>query len=258
MKIILDRTIKMHFKLICGFEPDDTYEDTKSGDEDTKSGDEDTGFNDDGIFKHYFLPMYGSPCYDKVVFGFEYGRVNSLYSSETFVYNGHLCFTTAKPPNEIVEELRTKYPGKQINNYAMIQDVYTSHYTSADVVFGYWVDTSNLMDHTDEGENLYEKLSDLTWKDDGVDGAQLIDTSSGHNIPGQATFIIGKRIGKLPSTETIDECVHLEEALSKKYYTCPLPDKDALEEYVKKINPGLKLHRLPVLTLVQNMCYCCT
>uniref|UniRef100_A0A6C0J609 Uncharacterized protein n=1 Tax=viral metagenome TaxID=1070528 RepID=A0A6C0J609_9ZZZZ len=151
--------------------------------------------------------------------------------------------------------MKELYPDQMWMEFALIQNVYTSHYTNASIYHGYYVHIGQY-DIDILSDSLYQYKSD-------IEGLEFIETGGGHNIKHESnlSFFIGIKIIDLVETEDMDDCHLLAKQLSS-VYNIPqgFPTKEALQ---KELLSKYKTKELTVIgkcrTITwQNMCYCCT
>src|SRR5205814_4568518 len=93
-------------------------------------------------FNKYSLPMYGNSTKGEVFIGYEYDRINGLYDIPRTT-DSCLQLSSKKVPGEIKKQFKELYPDSKPKTYALIQNVYTSHYADGKIMFGYWVNVAN-------------------------------------------------------------------------------------------------------------------
>jgi len=200
-------------------------------------------------FQKYTLPMYGAPDGgDDEFIGFEYGRIYGLYDNLHYAYDGSLKLTNCSVPSSIKELFNITYPLVIGKCYAIIQDVYTSHYANGNIAYGYWIFTDN--------DETCDKLSDMSYNESTGDINVLCPGHNMKNIPSQ--YFYGKIIKRLPENECSDDCEKLAKQLCKSYTSINIPSRDNMLEELHQIDPNIKLSTIPIIVLLEGMCYCCT
>lgn len=212
------------------------------------------------LFKKYSLYLYGYSDKGEKFIGFEYCRIYGLYDKLHYTYGDKLSFTQAKVPNEIKALFKESYPKLKGSSHALIQNVRCSHYTSANVMHGYWITTKEINDKIcdcpQHGENKFKTYGfDL---DIMNAGHNMIDTNS---TPGD--YFIGITIKRLAYNDGYTDHKTLAKQLLKTYYSedSGLPERDIILKVLKKLDPMFNtdcLTQFPMLCLIQCMCYCCT
>lgn len=203
------------------------------------------------LFKKYALPMYGNPYGGEKFIGFEYGRIYGLYDKVHYTYGDTLSFTSATVPDNIKSLFEETYPTLKGTCHAIIQNVYTSHYTSGSIMYGYWINQINNED----------KILDIVY---GAEmetyGYDIQIKEIGHNMSNSVQFFIGVNIKEFVANEGDRDHEKLAEQLTKAYSTTnsKLPERDVILRILRNIDPQINLSQLPMLCLLQNMCYCCT
>jgi len=201
--------------------------------------------------KTYRLPMYGKPSNQLAVHGIQYDCIHGLYdlSVDLLKKEGRLQLTdpVVCVPQHIKHKMKTLYPDKTCKEYALIQNVYTSHYTNASIYHGYYVHVAD-----------YEDDYDITFNSD----IELLDTGgAGHNMKHDCNLFIGTSLGHLTETEDIEDCHTLAKQISTVYN---IPENfPTKEELQKELLLKCKSEEFTVVgkcrTITsQNMCYCCT
>lgn len=213
------------------------------------------------LFKRYSLPIYGYPEEGEHFIGFEYGRINGLYDHLHYTYQGELTFTQAQVPEEIKRLFKETYPELIGSCQAIIQNVRNSHYTSGNLMYGYWIITKK-----DEYDDWHDEIFDISSGADFTDGNKLglEITSVGHNMEDTNTmpseFLIGMRIATFTANEGEGDHQDLAKQLSKSYSSdgSGLPSRNEILVILHRIHPDIQITLIPMLCLVQQMCYCCT
>lgn len=200
-------------------------------------------------FQKYTAPLYGDSSDEDCLnfIGFEYGRIHEICEQVKWVYAGNLQLSTAEVPDIIVEKMKKMYPNQKLDCYAVIQNVYTSHYCYASIMFGYWINHNDGTMDDDKWSNV-----------DDISGLDLV--LPGHNAlldEGHCSFL-GESLCDLSTNEDVDECLALATQIHKKYEPVDLPNRGDLVNAIKDIDPDAKLSDLPVLICLQRVCYCCT
>jgi hypothetical protein len=231
-------------------------------------------------FKSYHLPMYGDATGGDEFIGFEYGVINGLYDAFTYVYEGNLTFSGGTVPQHIKDLFKQVYPKRIPKCYALIQNVYTSHCTNGDIVYGYPIlinksQNSEAVVNEDNNDDVTNKLYNQP-NGSPVDEPSIMNLARGHNMQNlPSDYLFGIQIETLDSNDDPDDCEKLALKLSQPY-TCNLQSKTVstilgdidishilqgrhqfLEE-LHKIDPRLTLAEYPILCITQQTCYCCT
>lgn len=209
------------------------------------------GQNAKNIFRSYSLPMYGSAD-DTVYIGYEYGRINGLYDEYKQINeNGKICEFSV--PQKIKDLFKILYPGETPKCYALIQNVYTSHYCYGSVVYGY-----PIIAKSGNKDDLYEILvEDCNSKDD--DGMVIISSDGmGHNMKNLPSQYIYGKAKELVVCEDEDDCEELALQLTSTHIRPTLESRDVLLERLSDYSTDITLAAEPIFTIYQQMCYCCT
>lgn len=189
------------------------------------------------LFKIYHPHLYSRPDTNQRYVGFDYGHVKNLYTDPPFVYAGELCLSTAKPPIEVIDICHELFSGIQMKQYALLQDVYTSHYANGCIAFGYWI--NNHYFETDEIHVGEHKLDFIV---------------PAHTLEREATIFLGVILDWIVAVEDEDDSCQSVNTIHKPYYPVSLPSRDKI---IKALKDG-KLSPLPVLTFIPLNCHCCT
>ena len=208
---------------------------------------------DGNLFKHYSLPMYGGDSEDmsKQFIGFCIDSIYGIMDNYKAYYSGHLQFSTASVPEFIKDEFKNNFPEEITPKcYALIQNVYTSHYCYGSIIYAYEIDTSKL------GDEVYDiDIETIRIKSD----IYTISKSGGHNMEKSPDYFIGNIIEDLETCEDHESCEKLADQLMKPYHIpMQLSSKSELINEIKEIDYRLTLSKYPVLTFIECMCYCCT
>lgn len=202
-------------------------------------------------FQKYTAPMNSNDTVEFI--GFEYGRVCGLYDSLHYSYENELQLCAESVPDSIIGSFADYYPGVTGKSYAIIQDVYTSHYVWGTIMYGYWITTNN---KKVTGE-LCDLELDKKWKNVEI-------KLPGHNmkdLPGD--LFIGKSLGELSQCEDNDvrDYYKLAKQICKTYMIdneTNLPSRNTILKRLHKVNSKIDISIIPQIALIQNMCYCCT
>lgn len=201
-------------------------------------------------FKKYTAPMNSNTTTEFI--GLEYGRVCGLYDSLHYSYGNELQLCTETVPDFFIELFEKCYPGVTGKSYAIIQDVYTSHYVYGTIMYGYWITAqANIVDE------LCDLKLDKKWKNTEI-------KLPGHNmkdLPGE--LFIGISLGELSQCEDNDsrDYFKLAKQICKKYTLDDEPDilsRNTILKLLHTINPEIDISIIPQIALIQNTCYCCT
>ena len=105
--------------------------------------------------------MYGKPDGGGTFIGFEYGKIYGLYDNLHYSYDS-LTLGNFAVPDFIKTQFKIAYPNLNAKCYAIIQDVYTSHYANGNIMYGYWISTDDdeIVDELDELCTLHD-LDDM-------------------------------------------------------------------------------------------------
>lgn len=214
------------------------------------------------LFKKYSLYLYGySDDGDKFI-GFEYGRIYGLYDRLHYSYGTELSFTQTQVPLEIPALFQKDFPELTGNCHAIIQNVRSSHYTSGDVMHGYWINTSELNDECSDmiSEIAYGASFDKKELNLCITrvGHNMMDTNS---VPSE--YFIGVTLKQFTPNEGDADHEKLAKQLSKTYSSLnsDLPLRDDILKVLNNIHPTLGekcITQFPMICLIQGMCHCCT
>jgi hypothetical protein len=186
--------------------------------------------------------MYGNPDRGNRFIGFEYGRINSLYDQLHYCYKGELKFTSSEVPDEIKET----YPNLVGSCHAIIQNVRNSHYVSGKVMHGYWVYSDSDYGLCDTiGDDLDHRLNK-----NFIDH-NMTDTNS---VPSH--IFIGIQLMRLNTEDTEELAWQLSRSYSPK--NSRLSSREDVLKVLHEINPSVRISEIPMLCLIQTICYCCT
>lgn len=225
------------------------------------------------LFKKFSLYLYGYDGGDKFI-GFEFDRIYGLYDHLHYSYGDKLSFSQAVLPTKIPELFKATYP--ELTGYcqAIIQNVRCSHYTSGNVMHGYWLDVSETHGNTDEWideihdiamcgddwhkNNKYGGENNEFWIEVMSVGHNMKDTNS---VPSE--YFVGFTLERFAANEGDEDHPNLAAQLLTSYSieNSRLSSRDVVLQILKKIHPGINTHRLskfPMICLIQGMCYCCT
>jgi hypothetical protein len=202
-------------------------------------------------FKKYTLPMYGDSNKGESFIGIKYGKIDKLYKNYTS--NEHnLLLLCSEPSLEIKKLFSRIYPDLEGDCHALIQNVYTSHYASGVIAYGFWIYPKN----EEVLDLLNEESFFLSKQDMGVIPVSHIMEKS---TP--SAYFYGKVITVLkPLEEPADDCKKLAKKLSKLYEPVAISDYcSSTTSLAKKIKTNeFFLHKYPEIAVISTMCYCCT
>ena len=192
--------------------------------------------------KLYHIPFCGDKeCNNILYVGIEFGKVPNILDKLYKVdINEKLQITNDKPSIKIINKMGNLYPGKELKCYAILQNIYTSHYVSGEIYAGF------LCNHND---NIF---------DINLNGFTTINVS--HNICDDKIFV-GKQLSKdYECFEEDDDTglpgIKLYEMLTTTYSY----EGDASDFNEVMDNQQLKDFKKSKLMIafVPSMCYCCT
>lgn len=217
--------------------------------------------DDEPLIKIYSLPLYGcNKCDDEenMIVGIEYGRIYNLYENAKYTYDNKMQISDATIPDKIKHIFDQKYPNIKGKYYAVIQNVYTSHYVSGLIMYGYWILSENVLDLDTE-----ILLGDVIYSYNDIDNEYDI-IQCGHNMKHTPSKkFIGKILSYLDETETGECC----ESLAKKFRKINSTENIEIlstEDLHLSLNElaGAPLHirfsPAPMIAVIQTMCHCCT
>lgn len=208
------------------------------------------------LFKKYSLYLYGYSDKGEKFIGFEYGRIYNLYDKLHYSYGDKLSFTQSKVPEEIKLLFKETYPKLKGSSHAIIQNVRCSHYTSGNVMHGYWIKVDEVSDE------LHEAAMGAKMETYGFDNLEIMNV--GHNMTDTnsvpSEYFIGTTLKCFTPNEGDTDHKKLAKQLSKTYYSADskLPERDIILKVLHNINPNITIIQVPMLCLIQGMCYCCT
>lgn len=212
-------------------------------------------------FRKFISPMYGNDNGgNEVYIGFEYDRIYDLYKHMKPIYNGKLSFSQATPPQSIIDLFNETYPSKTGTIFALIQDVYTSHYVDGIIITGYPINKPIIENKdSDEDEDFDYMIDNATYITDEY-GCRIFNVGAGHNMNTPFTFFYGKEIANLPTNEDSNEAHTLAKTLNTVYEfkSTDLPTREDCLKKIHKIDSRFSLNELPIMVMIQTMCYCCT
>lgn len=215
--------------------------------------------SEDSIFKRYWLPMYGREDGGETFIGYQYNVIRGLYDKLHKSTTHTLRINNHKVSNEIRNEFKKEYPGVRGRKVALIQNVYTSHYATACVAYGYFIATRS---DTDLDNLDTEAMSD---KPMIVDGVNLNVIEVAHDMADNLNknytrYFYGRIIEKfvaLEDGETDPE--KLAKQLNKLYKSVKLPSKQVMESQLQTIAENSNLYgNYPILAVLETMCHSCT
>jgi hypothetical protein len=210
-------------------------------------------------FKEYYTPMYGRDDGGLKFVGIKFDRIDKLFQNYTHDSN-ILAISTSEPSQAIKDLWKVTYPNIEGKCYCLIQNVYTSHYADAYVMYGYWFNVK-------DDPNI--DVSDEIWRIRGAeyDGMMILDPGHNQCDSGQmpAPFFYGKILKELHSNEAEDYCELLAENVRKIYTSdnIKIPTRSecigSIIEHANLPDPKLiSLSDAPEITIITGMCYCCT
>jgi hypothetical protein len=211
------------------------------------------------LFKRYSLYLYGYAGGEKFI-GFEYGRIHGLYDKLHYSYGDKLSLTQSKVPEEIKLLFKETYPKLKGSSHAIIQNVDCSHYTSGNIMHGYWINMNNIND--DNADKISDISMGANMETYGFNNLEI--TSVGHNMTdtnsSPSEFFIGVTLKRFTPNEGETDHKKLARQLSKTYYAknSKLPERDIILKVLHNIDPNITIIPVPMLCLIQGMCYCCT
>ena len=206
----------------------------------------------------YYRPMYSKDLKDELYVGFDYDHISDIFVDSPSIYSGQFRLSGGAPPQEIIDSYSKHFPDLKLTNYALLQNAYTSHYASGNIMYGYYVNY--------DGVSNWDELHDLFYRDDTVLDLEIVGVdhaSSKH----KCELFIGITLGSISGVEDCDDAENNAKALSKIYEPVKIPSK---QEILKELNIKLANEEInsclsekhfssyPVLTFVPTMCYCCT
>lgn len=270
--------MSQHHKFIYGFVPEE-YQNYKNLEEYQDYEDTDATLEDyqdyekirlacepKPPFKKYYVDMYGQ--HEDTIIGFEFGGIVGIFDNPPSVFDGELIFSKAKPPQEIIDLFKITYPNEEPECHAIIQGVYTYHYATGVIAYGYWIEPLDDLDDLDDNSNnepdiepvedpLFEASCCIHSKNyEGLELYNVAHTSETEQ------FFIGQKISDMGYSELGGGTMELYENLTKSYKPCVIPKKEDVLKFLKDEFdiPGdkIKLSYFPVLTFIPTMCYCCT
>jgi hypothetical protein len=248
---IMSKNKKAEIILLYGFsiERDEDNEDDE--DEPVVDEEEDILQKLDDDVKIYDIPFYGDTKQKRLRYvGIEFGRVMSVFNNLHYSVDT-LQMTRQKPSKEIKKKMKKLFPNKKLQEQAIIQNIYTSHYVNGNVYCGYFVsvdekeianpdDSAEITDYVSENKNNLELLC------------------MSHNITDNNTFIggydfIGKCLSDFKEFEFTDEenpgnvfYNILRTKYKADYYDVTVEFKENVEHLEK------------MMVFMPEMCYCCT
>ena len=181
--------------------------------------------------------------------GFQFDRIDRLY--QDYNHSTDILTISNSSPSQAMKDLWNEtYPEIEGKCYCLIQNVRVSHYANGSVVYGYWIYTKD-----DETSDL---LSDL--RGDDINNMIIFCPDHVQSDQTPASFFYGKLLAELPSNEDEDEL--LAENFMKIHKSQNISSRsECLNNIVNKLetNPkNITLSERPEITVICNMCYCCT
>lgn len=215
--------------------------------------DEKSSFLDNDYFQIHSRIMYNNPC--EYYYGFEYGRIDNIFVDAPAVFNGSLQLSNAKPPQEVIDYYEKHFGGfgcesARPKHFALLQNVYTTHYACGYIMFGYSIKPEKFADEYD-----HPSL--------GVIDNECTFTDLSHVSKRDYIYFIGTIIACFDGIEDSEGAEVLAEKLKDKY----VPPKNFISrDRILKILTDkyrfplgqFEISHYPILTFIPTMCYCCT
>jgi len=185
---------------------------------------------------------------------FKFDRIDHIYQD----YNHDtdvLSISNSSPSQAMKDLFNETYPNKEAKCYCLFRygSSLNSQYARGSVVYGYWLDA--------EDDDVRDLLCDLRYED-MKDGMSLFSPDHGQSDNISHQFFYGKLLAKLPCAEDDNEEDHelLAENFMKVYTKQNIPSR---QECLKSISSKCKsedivLSDQPLITIICDMCYCCT
>jgi len=207
--------------------------------------DDETDYELDENIKMYNIPFYGDANAKNIRYiGIKFGEVKSVFDHLHYSVDA-VQITKLKLKKSERRKFDKKYPDKKIQNQAIIQGIYTSHYVSVNMYCGYFV--KKISDDELEIEDYVEE---------NIDNLEIVNIS--HNITDKDSFFneyifIGKCLTNYETFEFTDECEpgnKFYNILKTRYST------DYYDARVKFKSDVINLEK--IIAFVPEMCYCYT
>lgn len=212
------------------------------------------------------MPMYGNfynkneKGYNQRTFiGFEYGMIKGLYDHATTKFDD-MQLSQDIVPDVIKQSFSECYPDIEPKCYALIQNVYTSHYASGLIMYGYFMDLE-ATENVDEDYDIRELVDRMQGNKDFDFDIEYF--SAGHNMkyPNDYMCFVGKKVTELPCLEDSDESAILAEQLTKVHSRpTNIKTSEEIKNIIEKFGElkVIKSTKIPQMATIQTMCYCCT
>lgn len=197
----------------------------------------------------FYRPMYNKDYIGEPYYGFDYGHVVNIFKESQAISAGTYQLSSAEVPIEIVNLYSKYFHGIEMKRYALLQNVYTSHYASGYVMYGYY-----FVDDMSIGiEKDHEEIE--------VDGITLsVIICIAHTANYYENFI-GIEMGKFQGTESDEEAEHNAMIIHNKYIPPIIPSRERILDCLNKNSMRVtdnQLDLFPMMSFVPTMCYCCT
>jgi len=200
-------------------------------------------------FKEYYTPMRDEKGLNFI--GFQFDRINRLY--QDYIHDPNILIISNVSPSQAIKNLWNEtYPEIEGKCYCLIQNV--SHYTNGSVAYGYWINTENY-----ETDDL---LNDFHMRGKNINGMTMFSPDHVQSDSTPAPFFYGKLLARLPENEDENDCELSATNFMKIYKPQNIPSRlECLNDIINKIKIDPKsiiFFDQPEITVICNMCYCCT
>jgi hypothetical protein len=217
-------------------------------------------------FEQHHRFMYGHRDIDTYL-GITYDIIPSIFDQPSFVYGGEYCISKAAPPPAAVEIYQKFFPGYIASSiYILDGDIYTSHYVSGDIMYGFFFNISDVDCSLYSCEYVYETLV----LDDNI----FVIRNIAHNLKSKYRYFAGIVLDSIDGVEQPNDSIENGERCHKKYDLSTLNPIDHLKNeiaaylinhlkndnssHVNSLIDCVEIHPYPILGFIPGMCYCCT
>jgi len=208
----------------------------------------------------FYLPMYGT-YQNEPYYGFEYTTVCGLFESPPYVVvSGKNCcdglsIVTADPPKQIANLYQKHFPNLKPHSFALIDNVYTSHYATGDIMFGFFCKDKDIYDAND--------LEVHAWNSGVV--AEIAHCYKNKNNNDFDYFCGIKLFEGGGGIECPEDAIKFAEMLQRRHVV-PKRHRNVrkFKEFLRTKLFSEDIHsykfqtEYPVITFVPQMCHCCT
>ena len=202
--------------------------------------------------KSYYRPMYGTDFMKERYLGFDFYHHKLSNRSLYDVYEGIYCLCPSQPP-KLIQDIYQKHYGDVVNleAFALIQNAYTSHYVSGNIMYGYYfnVEDDDCLSSHSLDANLEIVIIDHLYKNED------------HFKNEDYLYFVGVILDEIDGVEKPKDAARNATVYQKRYDTKdienllpPYEDIAVLLDDLSYIN----MTHYPVITFIPTMCSCCT